>query len=314
MCRGENTRYEPQGTNPEQGIWNFEQDIFLNEIEDTSHKRVDVLGLIAGEGRLPFLVAAGAKQAGLKVVCVYLADNAGRSLANEVDVFYKVAIARPGAWIRKLRKHSANRTIMVGRVAKSRLYTPWRILRYLPDWRAFRIYYWRLRGKDRLDDSFLSALADELASGGIVLENSIMYCNEHMATVGVMTKRPPSTSVEDDIEFGWPIVKKLGELDIGQAIAVKEREVIAVEAIEGTAEMIKRAGQFCKSGGWTLIKTSKPGQDMRFDVPCVGPDTIRSLAENGGKCLVVEADKTIIIDKGETIKLADQLSITILGR
>jgi len=286
----------------------------LNEIEDTSRKKVDVLGLIAGEGRLPFLVAAGAKQAGLKVICVYLADNAGRSLANEVDVFYKVAVARPGAWIRKLRKHSANRTIMVGRVAKSRLYTPWRILRYLPDWRAFRIYYWRLRGKDRLDDSFLSALADELASGGIVLENSIMYCKEHMATAGVMTKRPPSTSIEDDIEFGWPIVKKLGELDIGQAIVVKEREVIAVEAMEGTAEMIKRAGQFCKSGGWTLIKTSKPGQDMRFDVPCVGPDTIRSLAENGGKCLVVEADKTIIIDKPETIELADKLGITILGR
>jgi DUF1009 family protein len=286
----------------------------LNDIEDTSRKKVNVLGLIAGEGRLPFLVAAGAKQAGLKVVCVYIAGNTGRSLANEVDVFYRVAVARPGAWIRKLRKHSANRTIMVGRVAKSRLYTPWRILRYLPDWRAFRIYYWRLRGKARLDDSFLSALADELASGGIVLENSIMYCKEHMATVGVMTKRPPSASLEDDIEFGWPIVKKLGELDIGQAIVVKERQVIAVEAIEGTAEMIKRAGQFCKSGGWTLIKTSKPGQDMRFDVPCVGPDTIRSLAENGGKCLVVEADKTIIIDKGETIKLADQLSITILGR
>lgn len=314
MRRGENTRHEPQETSPEQGILNFEQDLFLNEIEDTSRKKVDVLGLIAGEGRLPFLVAAGAKQAGLKVICVYLADNAGRSLANEVDVFYKVAVARPGAWMRKLRKHSANRTIMVGRVAKSRLYTPWRILRYLPDWRAFRIYYWRLRGKDRLDDSFLSALADELASGGIVLENSIMYCKEHMATAGVMTKRPPSTSIEDDIEFGWPIVKKLGELDIGQAIVVKEREVIAVEAMEGTAEMIKRAGQFCKSGGWTLIKTSKPGQDMRFDVPCVGPDTIRSLAENGGKCLVVEADKTIIIDKPETIELADKLGITILGR
>ena len=309
-----NTRQELQETRPEKRVANFEQDVFLNEIEDTSHKRADVLGLIAGEGRLPFLVADGAKQAGLKVICVYLADNTGRSLANEVDVFYKVAIARPGAWISKLRKHNANRTIMVGRVAKSRLFTPWRILRYLPDWRAFRIYYWRLRGKDKLDDSLLSALADELASGGIVLENSIMYCKEHMATAGVMTKRPPSTSVENDIEFGWPIVKKLGELDIGQAIAVKEREVIAVEAIEGTAEMIKRAGQFCKSGGWTLIKASKPDQDMRFDVPCVGPDTVKSLAENGGKCLVVEADKTIIIDKGETIKLADQLNITILGR
>ena len=286
----------------------------MNEIQDTSHKGKDLLGLIAGEGRLPFLVAAGAKRAGLRVVCVGLTDDVRHNLADEVDVFYRVAIARPGSWIRKLRKHSVSRTIMVGRIAKSRLFTPWRILQYLPDWRAFRIYYWRLRGKDKLDDSLLSALADELASGGIVLENSIMYCKEHLATEGVMTKHHPSSSVEGDIEFGWPIVKKLGELDIGQAIVVKEKEVIAVEAIEGTAEMLKRAGQFCKSGGWTLIKTSKPGQDMRFDVPCVGPDTITSLAENGGKCLVVEAEKTIIIDKGETIKLADQLGISILGR
>lgn len=270
--------------------------------------------MIAGEGRLPFLVAAGAKKAGLRVVCVGLTNDVRHSLANEVDVFYRVAIARPGSWIRKLRRHSVSRTIMVGRVAKSRLFTPWRILQYLPDWRAFRIYYWRLRGKDKLDDSVLSAIADELASGGIVLENSTMYCKEHLATEGVMTKRHPSSSVEGDIEFGWPIVKKLGEMDIGQAIAVKEKEVIAVEAIEGTAEMIKRAGQFCKSGGWTLIKTSKPYQDMRFDVPCVGPDTITSLAENGGKCLVVEAERTIIIDKDETIKLADQLGICILGR
>jgi DUF1009 family protein len=121
-------------------------------------------------------------------------------------------------------------------------------------------------------------------------------------------------SAQSDIEFGWQIVKKLGELDIGQAIAVKEKEVIAVEAIEGTAAMIERAGGLCRSGGWTLIKVSKPQQDMRFDVPCVGPDTIRSLAENGGKCLVVEAEKTIILDKPETIKLADKLGISIFGQ
>ena len=272
-----------------------------------------MLGLIAGEGRLPFLVAAGAKKAGLKVICVGLAETPEDGLVDEVDVFYRVALARPGAWIRKLRKHSITRTIMVGRVSKGRLFTPWRILRYLPDWRAFRIYYWRLRNKNKLTDSLLCALADELASGGIILENSIMYCKEHLATAGAMTAEPLRPSVKGDIEFGWEIVKKLGELDIGQAIAVKEKEVIAIEAIEGTAEMIKRAGRFCKSGGWTLIKTSKPQQDMRFDVPCVGPDTIRSLSENGSKCLVVETDKTIIIDKPETIKLANQLGITIFG-
>jgi len=274
----------------------------------------NILGLIAGEGRLPFLVAAGAKKAGLKVICVGLADNAEPGLADEVDVFYRVAIARPGSWIRKLRKHGVTRTIIAGRVAKSRLFTPWRIVRYLPDWRSFRIYYWRLRGKDKLTDSVLCALADELASGGIVLENSTMYCKEHLATAGAMTKGQPSSAIEGDIEFGWEIAKKLGELDIGQAIAVKEKEVIAVEAIEGTAKMIERAGQFCKSGGWTLIKASKPSQDMRFDMPCVGPETIRGLAQNGGKCLVVEAGKTIIIDKPETIRLADELGIAILGR
>jgi DUF1009 family protein len=305
--------HEAQISNVEPRISNFKQGISLNEIKDTSHKSQDVLGLIAGEGRLPFLVADGAKQAGLRVICVGFAGSVERNLADEVDVFYRVAIARPCGWIRKLRKHGVTRTILVGRVAKSQMFTPWRILQYLPDWRAFRVYYWRLRGKDKLSDSLLSAVADELETGGIILENSTMYCKEHLATMGVMTKTQPRPSVEGDIEFGWPIAKKLGGLDIGQAIAVKEKEVIAVEAIEGTAEMIKRAGRFCKSGGWTLIKTAKPNQDMRFDVPCVGPDTIRSLAENGGKCLVVEAGKTIIIDKDKTIQLANQLGITILG-
>lgn len=286
----------------------------MNETQNTRHEPPDVLGVIAGEGRLPFLVAAGARQAGLKVVCLGLAETAEESLAGHVDVFHTVALARPGSWIRKLKKHGVTRTIMVGRVPKPRLHTPWRIVRYLPDWRAFRIYYWRLRTKTKLNDSLLSAVADELATGGIILENSIMYCKEHLATAGLMTQTKLRPSVEGDIEFGWEIVKKLAELDIGQAIAVKEKEVIAVEAIEGTAAMVERAGTLCKSGGWTLIKASRPQQDMRFDVPCVGPDTIRSLAENGGKCLVVEADKTIIIDKPDTIKLADKLGIAILGR
>jgi len=276
--------------------------------------RQAVLGLIAGEGRLPFLVAAGAKRAGLKVVCVGLAGSVDPALAQKVDVFYPVALARPGSWIRKLRKHGVRSTIMVGRVAKGRLFTPWRILRYIPDWRAFRIYYWRLRKQSLLTEPLLCAVADELASGGIILENSIMYCKEHIAIEGLMTQVTPRNSILKDIEFGWDMVKKLAQLGIGQAIAVKEREVIAVEAIEGTKAMIQRAGQYCPKGGWTLLKASKPDQDMRFDVPCVGPETIRDLAENGGQCLVVEAGKTIVIDKPETIALANKLRISILGR
>lgn len=279
-----------------------------------SNAESPTLGLIAGGGRLPFMVAAGARRQGLRVVCVGFAGYVDEPLAGEVDVFYPVAVARPGGWLRKLHQHGVTRAIMVGRVTKSHLFTPWRILQYLPDWRAFRIYYWRLRGKTKQTDTLLSALADELACGGVVLEDSTMYCQESLADSGVMTRRKPGAQVEHDIEFGWPLAKKLGELDIGQAIAVKEREVIAVEAIEGTAEMIRRAGQHCKAGGWTLIKTAKPQQDMRFDVPCVGPETIRDLAAGGGKCLVIEAGKTLIIDKPQTVALADDLGICVVGR
>jgi len=272
-----------------------------------------VLGLIAGEGRLPFLVADGARAAGVRVVCVGLADSAEPALAEHVDIFALRAIARPGGWIRLLRRHGASRTIMAGRVAKPRIYTPWRIVRYLPDWRAFRIWYWRLRGRDKRNDTILCAIADELASGGIVLEDSTQYCREHLADDGLMTRCRGGLGVQADIEFGWEIVKRLGELDIGQAIAVREREVIAVEAIEGTAKMIERTGDLCRKGGWTLIKVAKPKQDARFDVPCVGPDTIRAMAANGGRCLVLEKGKVIIIDKPDTLRLADELGVAVVG-
>jgi hypothetical protein len=271
------------------------------------------LGLIAGQGRFPFLVADGAKKAGQKVVCVGLADNADPSLAEHVDVFFWGAIARPGGWLRKLKKYGVRRTIMVGRVEKTRLFTPFRILKYLPDWRALRIWYWRLRGKDKRNDTVLQAIADEFASAGIILEDSTMYCSEHMASEGLMTCCRPAESVWEDIQFGWPLVKELGRLDIGQAIAVREREIIAVEAIEGTAAMIERAGQLCKKGGWTLLKAAKPQQDMRFDVPCVGRDTIEALHRNHAACLAVEKHKVLILDKPETLALADRLGIAVVG-
>jgi len=272
-----------------------------------------IVGLIAGQGRLPFLVADGARRAGLRVICVGLADSAEPSLADHVDVFFHGAIARPGGWMRKLRKHGVRETIMVGRVAKKRIYTPWRIVKYMPDWRAIRIWYWRLRHKDKRNDTVLRAIADEFASGGIILEDSTMYCKEHLATEGVMTRCQPPANVWEDINFGWDLLKKIGELDIGQALAVREREIIAVEAIEGTARMIERAGALCKKGGWTLLKAPRANHDMRFDVPCIGPDTIESLRQHGARCVVVEKEKTLILDKPQTLELADKLGIAIVG-
>lgn len=273
----------------------------------------NVLGLIAGQGRLPFLVADGARQAGVKVICVGLADNADSKLAEHVDIFFYGSIARPDGWMRKLRKYGVRNAIMAGRVSKKQIYTPWRIVKYLPDWRALRIWYWRLRKKDKRNHTVLCAIADEFASGGIILEDSTMYCKEHLADSGVMTSLQPPSYAWKDIEFGWPLLKKVSELDIGQAIAVREREIIAVEAIEGTARMIERAGQLCRKGGWTLLKAPRAHHDMRFDVPCIGPDTIESLKQNGACCAALEADKTLIIDKPQTLALADKLGIAIVG-
>lgn len=272
-----------------------------------------ILGLIAGEGRFPFLVADGARKAGMKVICVGLADNADPKLADCVDVFFYGAVARPGGWLKKLKKYGARRAIMVGRVAKTRIFTPWRILKYLPDWRALRIWYLRLRGKDKRNDTVLNAIADEFASAGVILMDSTMYCQEHLAQQGVMTRCQPTPAQRADIDFGWPLAQEIARLDIGQAIAVREREIIAVEAIEGTAAMIERAGALCKKGGWTLLKTAKPNQDMRFDVPCIGPDTIESLRRHKAACVAVQAGKTLILDKPQTLALADRLGIAIVG-
>lgn len=285
----------------------------MTYLKKMDRQHPEPLGLIAGQGRFPFLVADGARKAGRKVICVGLADNAEPSLSEHVDAFFWGAIARPGGWLRKLRKHGIRQTIMVGRVEKAKIFTPFRILKYLPDWRALRIWYIRLRGKDKRNDTVLQAIADEFASAGIILEDSTMFCQEHMASEGLMTRYRPSNSVWEDIKFGWPLVKELGRLDIGQAIAVREREIIAVEAIEGTAAMIERAGRLCKKGSWTLLKAAKPQQDMRFDVPCVGKDTIEALHRNRAACLVVEKNKVLILDKPETLALADQLGIAVVG-
>ncbi|MBN2063984.1 MAG: UDP-2,3-diacylglucosamine diphosphatase LpxI [Sedimentisphaerales bacterium] len=272
-----------------------------------------ILGLIAGQGRLPFMVAQGARRAGLKVACVGFRDQADPLLADEVDHFQWVSVARPGSWIKHLRKYGVSETIMVGRVAKTNIYTPFRIIQYMPDWRAFRVWYGRLGNKDKRNDTLLCALADELANGGIILMDSTKYIPENMAGIGVLTKNQPSESVMKDIDFGWSIVKRMGDLDIGQAIAVKEQEVIAVEAIEGTNKMITRAGELCRAGGWTLIKTGKPSQDMRFDVPTIGPDTIEKLRNCGARCLAIESGKTIIVDTEQTLALADKNKITVVG-
>ena len=275
---------------------------------------VTTLGLIAGEGDFPKLVLRGAKRAGLRVVVVGLAGCCDPEVAREADAFYSAGIARLGRWIRIFRREGAHQAIMAGRVAKARMLAlpGWRRwLAYLPDWASIKVWYFRT--VDRRNDTLLRAVADEMNERGIELIDSTTYCADAMAPDGYMTRARLTAAQLEDAKLGWKIAKEMGRLDVGQSIAVKDKDIIAVEAIEGTDAMIGRAGALCKGGGWTLVKVAKPKQDMRFDVPTIGPDTIRRLAEVRAAALVIEAGMTLILKREETLALADQLGVAILG-
>jgi len=270
------------------------------------------IGLIAGEGIFPLLVARGARAAGHQVVCAALSGSAWPELEQECDRFARVGITRLGQWIRVLQRGGCREAIMVGRVAKSRMYDRWRYFRYIPDLRTARVWFTKLR-HDKRPKAVLTALAEELAGEGITLIDSTKYCADHLATAGVMTRTQPTESQWADIRAGWPIGSSISRMDIGQSIAIFNRDVIAVEALEGTNAMIERAGALCRVGGWTLIKVSNSDRDMRMDVPTVGTTTIEKLREHRAGCLVLEAGKTILLEKQKVLELADRYKIAVVG-
>ena len=270
------------------------------------------LGLIAGEGIFPLLVARGARAAGRKVVCAALAGSATPELRAECDEFGWVGVTRLGRWVKLLRSAGCSEAIMVGRVTKTKMYDRWRYFRYIPDWTTTRVWFTRLR-HDRSPQAILSAIADTLAEQGIKLIDSTAYTLDQLATAGVMTSRHPTDTQWNDIRFGWEICQSVSRMDIGQSIAVLKGDVIAVEALEGTNAMIERAGTLCKVGGWTLIKVANKEQDMRMDVPTVGVTTIEKLHEAGAGCVVLEPGKTVLLEKPKVLELADRYKIAIVG-
>ncbi len=270
------------------------------------------IGLIAGNGELPILVAHGAHAAGRKVICVGLAGNFDPRLPAVCDRFHVAGIIRIGQWVRLLRRAGVHETIMVGGVRKARMHDPFMWFRQIPDLRALKVWYRHLR-HDRRNHAVLAAIANELASCGVPLMDSTSFIQDHLASAGVMGRVQPSAELKADADFGWPLISKLVELDVGQSIAVRNRDVIAVEAVEGTDAMIERAGELCRSTGWTLLKTAKAAHDRRADVPTVGVSTVERVAAHGCRCIAVGTGRVILVDRPAVVAAADRLGVALLG-
>jgi len=270
------------------------------------------LGLIAGEGIFPLLVARGARATGRRVVCAALSGSAWPQLREECDSFKWVGVTRLGRWIRVLKSAGCSEAIMVGRVLKTRMYDRWRYFRYIPDLLTAKVWFTRLR-HDRTPQAMLSANADTLGSHGITLIDSTTYTLDQLASPGVMTSRQPTDAQWIDVRAGWEICQQISRMDVGQSIAILNRDVIAVEALEGTNAMIERAGQLCKVGGWTLIKVANKQQDMRMDVPTIGVTTLEKLHEARAGCVVLEPGKTVLLEKQKVLELAERYRIAIVG-
>jgi len=270
------------------------------------------IGLLAGSGRFPVVFAQKAAERGLPVVCVGIKNEAAPELQDLVTRFYWAGVARLGRMIRCFRKAGVQRAVMAGKIQKTVIHTPWRMLRLLPDWRTIRFWYHRSRVDNR-DDSLLSGVIAEFEADGVSFHSALDICPELLVSAGVLTRRIPTQSEERDIAFAWRLAKEMGRLDVGQSVAVKERAVLAVEAIEGTDHAIARAGQLCPAGGFVVVKVAKPRQDMRFDVPTVGCETIQTLHQAGGRVLAIEAGKTILLDQQRTLALADDYGIAIVA-
>jgi UDP-2,3-diacylglucosamine hydrolase len=263
------------------------------------------LGLIAGAGELPIAVASDARSQGYQVIAVALEPLADKTLTSCVDEIKWVNVGKLGKLIDSLKDFGIKEAVMAGKVSKTLLYKS----KISPDLRAVKLLF---SLKDKKDDSILLAITKELEDEGIHLLDITRFSSGLLMPDGVITKRKPSGDEWKDIEFGWKVAKEIGRLDIGQTVVVKNQAVMAVEAIEGTDEAIRRGGKL-SGGDAVVVKVSKPNQDMRFDVPTVGLDTLKAMIDVGAKVLAVESGKSIILNREKMIEDSKKAGISVVG-
>ena len=274
------------------------------------------VGIMAGWGRLPLTVAESLRRQGCEVYCLGTIGHADPALAGICHDFRWIGLARFGGALRYFRRHDVTEVTMIGKIFKVRLFERWRWLRNVPDLRTIRMFlpHFFTRKRDCRDDSLLGTVVEEFASEGIRFMSFTDCAPELLVQEGQLTRLGPTAWQRKDLEFGWRMAKEMGRLDVGQSVAVKDQAVLAVEAVEGTDECIRRAGALCKAGGFTVVKVAKPQQDMRFDVPTIGLGTLETLHTAGGKVLAVEAGRTIVLDQEAVIDYADRNGLVIVAR
>ena len=262
------------------------------------------IGIIAGSGQFPFLVAQGARRNGLRVVACGFHGNTDAGLAAEVDAFVMLNLGQLGALIDFFKQHKAESVCMAGAISKPRA------LDLRPDLRAAKLLF--KLGGNKGDDAILRAVAGELQNEGVCVVRPEALVPDLRSPSGILGKQKPDPDIRQDVRFGWNIAKTLGGLDIGQCVVVRSGIVIAVEAIEGTDAVLARGAEF-GGAGCTAVKALKPGQDERLDLPSIGAGTIALLAKYRYACLAFEAGKTLFFDQQAALKTAHEHGIALVG-
>ncbi len=270
-------------------------------IEETGSTAI---GLIAGGGQFPLLFAEAARAQGRRVVAIAHLNETATELEEQADVTYWVKLGQLGKIIKHFRREGVRETVFAGTITKTRIFHD-----VLPDFKGLSLWN---KIDTRLDDAILRAVAASLEEEGIRVLASTCYLDHLFFPPGLLTRKKPSAGQMEDIRFGWTIAREVGRLDIGQCVVVRDRTVLAVEAIEGTDATIRRGGELAGSGA-VVIKVKKPGQDFRFDLPATGPKTIETLAAIKGAVLAVEAGQSLLFDKQMMIKAADQAGLVVIG-
>ena len=262
------------------------------------------VGLIAGIGNLPVEFMRAAQHEGYEVVVISVVTDGAPELQAEADAYYKISVFKSDTVIKTFLKEGVTDVTMLGKVTKEHLYKK---ITTIPDMRTIKLLN-RLR--NRKDDTIMLAIVEELEKEGLAVADQTKYMRSLMPSVGVMTNRQPTEVEKLDIRFGFTLAKQMGALDIGQTVVVKEQAAMAIEAIEGTDECIKRGGALGREGA-VVVKTAKPNQDVRFDVPAVGMKTLESMITGNCKVLAMEAKRTIFVEQEAVLQKANELGIVI---